>query len=284
MQLTVTGRASVIERSGKRFWVATERLHLIGDVLADRARLDGFARAGDGCIARRNACVSAGRNRSRAAEARIGRPGDARPVHSPDLAEGETEWCNRRVLARIHRLTLGQLRREIEPVTAAQFQRFLFRWQHLHPRQPIARRGWHAADHQAIAGLRNLGRGLGSRGAVAAAWRATSRSFSIDLCLSGEVMWARLSPHPAFEAAEPRRVRPTRTAPIAIFLRESADWLAAPCIPNAKSPVFSHAAREVLDADSNSAGRRSLPIWCAPPAGWRAKWRTGSGNWWPRAW
>ena len=49
----------------------------------------------------------------------------------PSLPEGETEWCNRRVLARIHRLTLGQLRREIEPVTAAQFQRFLFQWQHL---------------------------------------------------------------------------------------------------------------------------------------------------------
>jgi len=41
--------------------------------------------------------------------------------------------CNRRILARIHRLTLGQLRREIEPVTAAQFQRFLHRWQHLVP-------------------------------------------------------------------------------------------------------------------------------------------------------
>jgi ATP-dependent Lhr-like helicase len=58
-------------------------------------------------------------------------------------------------------------------------------------------------------------------------------------------MWARLSPHPAFEAAEPRRVRPTRTAPIAIFLRESTSWLAA-IDPNAKAPMLSHAAREVL--------------------------------------
>src|SRR5213078_2821013 len=44
--------------------------------------------------------------------------------------EGEMEWCNRRVLARIHRTTLGRLRREIAPVTAAQFNEFLHRWQH----------------------------------------------------------------------------------------------------------------------------------------------------------
>src|SRR5450755_4421110 len=56
-------------------------------------------------------------------------------------------------------------------------------------------------------------------------------------------MWARLSPHPAFEDAEPRRVRPTRTAPIAIFLRESAEWLAE---REVSPPVLSHPAREVL--------------------------------------
>ncbi len=67
----------------------------------------------------------------------------------------------------------------------------------------------------------------------------------MKLCLSGEVMWARLSPHPAFEAAEPRRVRPTRTAPIAIFLRESADWLAAPD-PMRKLPCCRMPPREVL--------------------------------------
>jgi ATP-dependent Lhr-like helicase len=43
------------------------------------------------------------------------------------------EWCDRALLARIHRLTVGRLRREIEPVTAADFMRFLFRWQHVQP-------------------------------------------------------------------------------------------------------------------------------------------------------
>ena len=41
------------------------------------------------------------------------------------------EWCHRRLLARIHRLTIGKLRREVEPVSAAEFMRFLFQWQHL---------------------------------------------------------------------------------------------------------------------------------------------------------
>src|SRR5258705_13497595 len=45
----------------------------------------------------------------------------------------EQEWCNRRILARIHRLTLGRLRREIEPVATADFLRFLCRWQHVGP-------------------------------------------------------------------------------------------------------------------------------------------------------
>ncbi len=52
---------------------------------------------------------------------------------SRDLDAGAVEWCDRRILARIHRLTLGRLRREIEPVTQADLMRFLFRWQHVAP-------------------------------------------------------------------------------------------------------------------------------------------------------
>ena len=41
------------------------------------------------------------------------------------------EWCDRRLLARIHRYTLNRLRAEIEPVSAADFMRFLLHWQHV---------------------------------------------------------------------------------------------------------------------------------------------------------
>jgi ATP-dependent helicase Lhr and Lhr-like helicase len=66
------------------------------------------------------------------------------------------------------------------------------------------------------------------------------------LCLSGEVMWGRLSPHPALESESGRRVRPTRVAPLAVFLREDAAQLLPP-LPSTP-PALSHPAREVLDA------------------------------------
>src|SRR4029078_6468664 len=43
------------------------------------------------------------------------------------------EWCDRSLLARIHRHTLNRLRAEIEPVSPADFMRFLFAWQHIDP-------------------------------------------------------------------------------------------------------------------------------------------------------
>jgi ATP-dependent Lhr-like helicase len=243
MQLTVTGRASVIERGNKRFWVATERLHLTGDVLATvRGWMESLGPVTAASLA---ATLAFPLDEIESALLKLESEGQAmRGRFTPDLPEGQTEWCNRRVLARIHRLTLGQLRREIEPVTAAQFQSFLFQWQHLNPGSRL-----HGAD-----GTLQIVKQLQGYEISAAAWEAEVLSrrvaryepeFLDELCLSGEVMWARLSPHPAFEAAEPRRVRPTRTAPIAIFLRESAEWLATP-VPDAKAPTLSHTAREVL--------------------------------------
>src|SRR5204863_594310 len=52
---------------------------------------------------------------------------------TPGLAEGDVEWCDRGLLARIYRLTIGRLRREIEPVATSDFIRFLLRWQHVAP-------------------------------------------------------------------------------------------------------------------------------------------------------
>jgi ATP-dependent Lhr-like helicase len=72
-----------------------------------------------------------------------------------------------------------------------------------------------------------------------------------QLCLSGEIMWGRLSPHPAFavtveSSPRGRRVRPTRVAPVAIFLRDDVSWLLQPSSHDDIS--LSHAAREVFDA------------------------------------
>ena len=108
----------------------------------------------------------------------------------------ELEWCNRRILARIHRLTIGRLRREIEPVTAAQFHQFLARWQHISTGTQL-----HGAD-----GTLQIVRQLQGFEIPASAWepdvlRRRVAEYSPEdldeLCLSGEVVWARLSPHAA---------------------------------------------------------------------------------------
>jgi ATP-dependent Lhr-like helicase len=77
-----------------------------------------------------------------------------------------------------------------------------------------------------------------------------------QICLSGEVSWGRLSPHPAFEREEEdrhSRVRPSRVAPLAMFLREDAAWLlAGPQAP--PKDALSHPAREALATlESNGA-------------------------------
>jgi ATP-dependent Lhr-like helicase len=161
----------------------------------------------------------------------------------------EIEWANRRVLARIHRLTIGRLRREIEPVATADFIRFLSRWQHLAPGSQL-----HGLD-----GALQVIRQLQGYEISASAWESQilpqriarySPDLLDQLCLSGEVVWGRLSPHPAFERPEPGRVRPTRVAPITIFLREDSVWLVAASQHDAAAveDSLSHAAREVLAA------------------------------------
>jgi len=160
----------------------------------------------------------------------------------------ETEWCHRRLLARIHRLTIGRLRREIEPVSTAEFYAFLNRWQHLAPGHQL-----HGVD-----GTLQIIRQLQGCEFAAAAWESTilpqrvaryKSEYLDQLCLAGEVSWGRLSPHPAFERDEEehRRVRPTRVAPLAIFLRDDAPWLLATPQPSPRESL-SHPAREVLAA------------------------------------
>jgi ATP-dependent Lhr-like helicase len=239
-ELTGSGRARLIQREGKRFWAATERLQLTEEVLPTlRGWMESLGPVRAAVLAERlalpiDAVESGFLQLESEGQVMHGR-------YNPDLAPAETEWCNRRILARIHRLTLGRLRREIEPVTAAQFQRFLLRWQHLLPGSRL-----HGVDGT----LQIVGQLQGYE-ISAAAWEPDVLARRVahyepelldHLCLAGEVMWARLSPHPAFEDPEPRRVRPTRSAPIAIFLRESADWLKSA----SRRPLLSHPASDVL--------------------------------------
>jgi ATP-dependent Lhr-like helicase len=144
-----------------------------------------------------------------------------------DPAASETEWCERRLLARIHRLTLGQLRKQVQSVTPAQFMHWQLRWQHVAPSTQLL------GDRGTLEAIRQL-QGFE---APANSWELQILKRRIadfdpavldQLCLSGAVGWGRLSPHPAAMqalTATKRRVIPTSVAPITFFVREDSEWM-----------------------------------------------------------
>jgi ATP-dependent Lhr-like helicase len=136
----------------------------------------------------------------------------------------ELEWCERTLLARIHRLTLGRLRREIEPVSTADLMRFLFRWQHVHA-------GAHVLG---VGGLSEVLGQLQGFQAAAGAWESEilparvaqyERGMLDQLCLSGEIAWGRLSCASVDPEVPRRRAAPTRLTPLALCRREDLPWL-----------------------------------------------------------
>ena len=162
-----------------------------------------------------------------------------------------TEWCDRRLLARIHRLTVATLRKQIEPVTAAQFMRWLLRWQHVAPgTQVLGERGTLEVLRQ-LQGF-EIPANAWERQVLGRRIADYDPKILDQLCLTGAAGWGRLSPHPATledSAAGKRRVIPTSVAPITFFVREDSDWM-TPHHPDPQQPEargLSHGAQQVLD-------------------------------------
>ncbi|HEX3525767.1 MAG TPA: DEAD/DEAH box helicase [Thermoanaerobaculia bacterium] len=133
--------------------------------------------------------------------------------------EMEIEWCERRLLARIHRYTLDRLRKEIEPVPQADFIRFLLAWQRLDPEE-------HAEGPESLAAILAQLEGFE---AAAAAWEGEmlpARMKEYDpswldaLCLAGRWVWGRAA-QPPVTTAGARRTGPVRATPIALLGRQS---------------------------------------------------------------
>ena len=109
----------------------------------------------------------------------------------------DVEWCERRLLQRIHKRTLAGLRKQIEPVTPAVYLQWLMRWQRVTPRAQLS----------GESGVLEALRLLEGFEAPAIEWERTllpQRVAGYDprwldtLCLEGVVGWGRISPHPAF--------------------------------------------------------------------------------------
>ncbi|MFL5404074.1 MAG: DEAD/DEAH box helicase [Gemmatimonadales bacterium] len=238
-ELVAAGRADRMElETGRALWVATERMQEVRAAAGQR---------GSGEIPSREDAIR---------ELLRGRLGISGPTTAAQLAaslnllvsdadialaalEGEgvilrghftaetaeLEWCERRLLARIHRYTLNRLRAEIEPVSAADFMRFLFAWQRLDPEHRVG----------GIEGLASLLAQLDGFELPAAAWESevlASRCEEYDpalldmLCMMGRVAWGRVGGGTGGRT-DGRTAGPIRTTPIALFLREHAEqWLA----------------------------------------------------------
>jgi ATP-dependent Lhr-like helicase len=159
----------------------------------------------------------------------------------PDASD--LEWCDRRLLARIHRLTINRLRAEIQPVSIAEFQRFLLAWQRVDP------------EHRAEGpdGLNAVLEQLDGYELSAAAWEPEVLASRVKdyipqwldhLCFSGRIGWGRLSP-PQNQTGRP--FNPVRSSPVSLFSRSNLPyWLYLSSAPSG-TVELSPDTRRVLD-------------------------------------
>ncbi len=155
----------------------------------------------------------------------------------------EEEFCDRRILARIHRATIARLRREIEPVPPAMLMRFLLHWQHVAA----------GAHVEGEAGLLEVVEQLQGFEAAAASWESEVLPSRIQdyepalldsLCLSGEIVWGRWTRRDTQAEVPARRPGLTRTAALGLGMREDLAWLLDTSPPDEQA--LSVPARNVL--------------------------------------
>jgi ATP-dependent Lhr-like helicase len=157
--------------------------------------------------------------------------------------QGE-EFCDRRILARIHRATIAHLRREIEPVPPATFIRYLFEWQHIAA-------GSRLTGEPGVLEVIDQLQGFETAGA---AWEDAilrarvsdyQPAYLDNLCLGGEVVWGRWRRRSTQAEVPSRRPGLTRITPLGLGIREDLPWLLdeAP----ADETALSVASRDILD-------------------------------------
>ncbi|MCE9525064.1 MAG: DEAD/DEAH box helicase [Planctomycetales bacterium] len=164
-----------------------------------------------------------------------------------------TEWCERRLLARIHRLTLDGLRQKIQPVAPEVYLDYLTRQHGLHP----------ASQKQGEAGLREVLLKLQGFELSAGVWEEkvlSARVAEYDpqwldmLFMSGEAMWGRLRPPIRDEKDGPGMAALNRTMPIALLMRDDLAWL----LPRERVKVDAFAGGKAQDVLGVLSARGAL--------------------------
>ena len=163
--------------------------------------------------------------------------------------EGE-EFCDRRILARIHRSTIDSLRSQVEPVSPATFIRFLLEWQHVAPEARLHGEGGLLSVIEKLQGFETAA-GVVEEEILGARVTEYSGTMLDRLCLSGEVVWGRFSAQGNGNNGSPSksggngRAAFSRFTPVTLALRESLDWL----LPDddAAADELTGAAKEALE-------------------------------------
>jgi ATP-dependent Lhr-like helicase len=156
----------------------------------------------------------------------------------------DEQWCDRRLLARVHHYTVRRLRAEIDPVAARDFLRFLLAWQHVTEETRLEGPDSLPVTLSALEGFE----------APAKAWeteilpariKGYQASWLDAQCLAGRTAWARLTP-PAATSARARHATPVGATPIALIERRYAPlWMAL--APMSGAAPLSGRAEAVLD-------------------------------------
>jgi ATP-dependent helicase Lhr and Lhr-like helicase len=222
-ELVAQGRASAMNAAGPRLlWVATERRALFEPTLPStdlslteivRGRLEGL-----GPVTARAVADSLGVTAASVDTALVALQTEGfalRGHFTPGAAE--EEWCERRLLARIHRYTVKRLRAEIEPVPARDFLRFLFEWQRVFP-------GARMQGPDAVAAVLAQLEGFE---APAGAWETDILPSRIteyepewldEHCRAGRLVWTRLA---ARSVDRDKGASPVRSTPITFLARRN---------------------------------------------------------------
>ncbi|MGA7323572.1 MAG: ATP-dependent DNA helicase, partial [Rhodomicrobium sp.] len=233
-QATLDPRIAAPSPFSARNWPPDEALT---EIL--RGRLEGMGPAGESELVQ---LLDLPQTRIEAALAALQVEGFAlRGRFTPDAVEDQ--WCERGLLARIHRYTTKRLRAEIEPVAARDFFRFLFDWQRVSAEARMEGPDAIPAIVEQLEGFE----------AAAGAWESEILPGRIagyepewldDHCLAGRISWTRLSPRRPSSNGD-RRAAPVRSTPIALIARRNAGlWssLSVPASALAMSPTASRVA------------------------------------------
>ncbi|MBY0495817.1 MAG: DEAD/DEAH box helicase [Cyanobacteria bacterium] len=280
-ELSQSGRAAIATRAGwnENVWIAAERLPEVQAAIdsvtfappiaapASRAKIEWSRESAlvelmrgrmalAGPIAPKHLGSPIGLSHDAAIQVLLGLEADGAALRGWFSPGGvEEEWCDRRLLACIHRATLQRLRAEIQPVSQSDFMRFLLAWQHVDPSTQLTGLDGVRAVIDQLDGY-ELAADAWDRRILPARVKDYDPSMLDLLCYSGEAAWARVSTPPAANPDALLPPRPIRATPIALFRRDHAAlWRALAKPQTAHAPVVSDTGKAVLQVLEDKGAR-----------------------------